>query len=233
MSYCVNCGVELDQALKTCPLCQTKVYHPGRMENIVAETFPEKRGEVEKESHKEIIILISVTLLAVMLTCGLLNRLVYDISLWSVPVISMCIIVWAFFMGIVLMKKITVYGMLVVDAVAVMLGLYLLTFLNANDQWYLGIGMPIVCAILFILELFALLAKILPYNMLVGTLYFFLTVAAICTSIEGIIDYYYTSGIHLSWSAIVLSVCTTISTALIAIMMMSRLRNAIRKRLHF
>lgn len=233
MSYCVNCGVELDQALKACPLCQTKVYHPGRMENIVADTFPEKRGEVEKESHKEIVILFSVTLLAVILTCGLLNKLVYDISRWSVPVISMCIIVWALFMGIVYVKKITIYGMLLVDAASVMLGLYLLTFLNTENQWYFGIALPIVCAILIILEIFVLLAKRLPYNMLVGTLYFFITVAGICTSIEGIIDYYYTSEIYLSWSAIVLSVCMIISTALIAIMMMSRLRNAIRKRLHF
>ncbi len=233
MSYCVNCGVELDNALKACPLCQTKVYHPGHMEKVIPETFPEKRGEVEKESNREVVILVSVIVLAVMITCGLLNKLVYDMSKWSVPVISICIMLWTLFMGAVLEKKITIYGMLLLDAVSVLLGLYLLTFISDKDQWYMGMGLPIVCAILIILEVVALLAKLLPYNMLVGTLYFFIVIAGICSSIEGIIDCYYTGGIHLSWSAIVLTVCTIISAALVTIMMMSRLRNAIKKRLHF
>lgn len=233
MSYCVNCGVELDKALRSCPLCQTKIYHPGHMETVVQETFPEKRGEVEKESNREVVILFSVIVLAVMITCGLLNKLVYDMSKWSVPVISICIMLWTVFMGAVLKKKITIYGMLLLDAASVLLGVYLLTFISEKDQWYMGMGLPIVCAILVILEMFALLAKILPYNMLVGTLYFFIAIAGICSSIEGIIDFYYTDEVHLSWSAIVLTVCTIISVALIAIMMMSRLRNTIRKRLHF
>lgn len=233
MSYCVNCGVELDKALKDCPLCGTKIYHPGRIENFGADTFPDKKGEVEKESSKEAIIFISVVLLAIMVTCGLLNRLVYDMSKWSIPVISICIILWAVFMGATLVKKITIYGMLLLDAVAVLLGMYLLTYMSESDKWYMGMGVPIVCVILFILEFFVLLGKKLPYNILLGTLYFFIVIAAICTSIEAIIDYYYLTEIHLSWSAIVLTVCIIISIALITIMMMSRLRNAIRKRLHF
>lgn len=233
MSYCVNCGVELDKALKACPLCQTRVYHPENIEEATRETFPEKKGEVEKESNKEVVILISVIVLAVMLTCGLLNKLVYDMSKWSIPVMSICIVLWTFFMGVVYAKKITIYGMLLVDAVSVLLGLYLLTFISGNDKWYIGMGLPIVCAIVVILELFVLLGRKLPYNMLVGTLYFFIVIAGICTSIEGIIDCYYSGSIHLSWSAIVLTVCTIIAAALVTIMMMSRLRNAIRKRLHF
>ena len=30
MSYCVNCGVELSQNEKKCPLCGTEVYHPNQ-----------------------------------------------------------------------------------------------------------------------------------------------------------------------------------------------------------
>ena len=28
MSYCVNCGVELDGSLQACPLCNTQVINP-------------------------------------------------------------------------------------------------------------------------------------------------------------------------------------------------------------
>ena len=30
MSYCVNCGVELDPSAGICPLCHTPVVNPGR-----------------------------------------------------------------------------------------------------------------------------------------------------------------------------------------------------------
>lgn len=29
MSYCVNCGVELDASASECPLCNTPVINPG------------------------------------------------------------------------------------------------------------------------------------------------------------------------------------------------------------
>ena len=32
MSYCVNCGVELDHTLKSCPLCETPVINPRDIE---------------------------------------------------------------------------------------------------------------------------------------------------------------------------------------------------------
>ena len=68
MSYCVNCGVELDSTLKRCPLCDTIVYHPEKVETILDEqTFPKKKGEVEKVSKKEGIIFVTILLLLFLL----------------------------------------------------------------------------------------------------------------------------------------------------------------------
>ena len=36
MSYCVNCGVELDATAKKCALCDTPVYNPAQKQ----ETLP-------------------------------------------------------------------------------------------------------------------------------------------------------------------------------------------------
>ena len=33
MSYCVNCGVELDASLKSCPLCHTPVINPRELKD--------------------------------------------------------------------------------------------------------------------------------------------------------------------------------------------------------
>lgn len=44
MSYCVNCGVELDASLKACPLCHTPVIHQNRAERAEKmPLFPEKK----------------------------------------------------------------------------------------------------------------------------------------------------------------------------------------------
>ena len=36
MSYCVNCGVELDASATKCPLCDTPVYNPKAPEPVDA-----------------------------------------------------------------------------------------------------------------------------------------------------------------------------------------------------
>ena len=38
MSYCVNCGVELDNTVKQCPLCDTVVINPRITDNDLSES---------------------------------------------------------------------------------------------------------------------------------------------------------------------------------------------------
>ena len=59
MSYCVNCGVELDASSRECPLCNTPVINPrerlqqgscGGLEAGKGErpaAFPKDKGQVE------------------------------------------------------------------------------------------------------------------------------------------------------------------------------------------
>lgn len=58
-------------------------------------------------------------------------------------------------------------------------------------------------------------------------------VAGVCVTIEIVIDLYIMGIVHLSWSAIVLTVCAIISVGLVMMLMMRRLRNNISRRLHF
>ena len=40
MSYCVNCGVELDSTAQKCALCDTPVYNPSQKEEKNVHTPP-------------------------------------------------------------------------------------------------------------------------------------------------------------------------------------------------
>lgn len=234
MSYCVNCGVELDATLKKCPLCETIVYHPGKIENMEQEqTFPKKKGEVEPVSKKEGIIFISVLLLTISVTCALLNILVYNSNWWSVPVDGICITLWVFFMAAIFCERITVYGMLLLDAIAIGNYLFMISLITSSDRWLLMIGLPILVVVFGLLEMSVLLSRKLPSSLLTGTLYFLITVAGICVTVEAVIDHYFRETVRLGWSAIVVTVCAIISVIIILILMMGRLRNNIRRRLHF
>lgn len=234
MSYCVNCGVELDSTLKKCPLCETIVYHPGKIEVASAEqTFPKKKGEVENVSKKEGVIFISVLLLTIAVTCALLNILVYNSNWWSVPVDGVCITLWVFFMAAIFCEKITVYGMLLLDAIAIGNYMFMISLITSSNQWFTMIGLPILIVSFLLLELAVLLSKKLPSSLLSGTLYFFIMTACICVTIEAVLDNYFRQTISLSWSAIVVTVCAIIAVFIILILMMGRLRNSIRRRLHF
>ena len=54
MSYCVNCGVELDRSAKACPLCNTPVINPNELQRKEQKTpFPQEKGQVETVNKKD------------------------------------------------------------------------------------------------------------------------------------------------------------------------------------
>lgn len=85
MSYCVNCGVELDPSLKKCPLCNTPVINPNELEELTYEPpFPTVKGQVDPVKRKDLFLFTVVVLLATSLSCLALNLFVYSRSPWLV-----------------------------------------------------------------------------------------------------------------------------------------------------
>lgn len=64
-------------------------------------------------------------------------------------------------------------------------------------------------------------------------LYFFVEAALLCVGIELLIRSYLTLPLQLTWSAVVLAICAVIVITLVTILSRARLRNAVRRRLHF
>lgn len=74
MSYCVNCGVELDKTCSVCPLCNTKVINPNQpVDTVSPKPYPVDKGYVDSGIRKETAILMAVCLAATAVVCGLLN----------------------------------------------------------------------------------------------------------------------------------------------------------------
>lgn len=175
MSYCVNCGVELEQSAKECPLCNTPVLNPaervrqGNQSGVKAGTegkdnaaFPREKGQVETVKRKDLGLLLSMVILASVATCGILNLLVFNSSPWSLAVIGACVILWVFMIPAVIYTRLSVYVSLLLDGGAVALYLYMLTFLAGSSEWFFGLGLPITLLVTAIAVLVTLCVRRLP-----------------------------------------------------------------------
>ena len=235
MSYCVNCGVELDASAKKCPLCATPVLNPnetGRADEEAAP-FPVRKEQVEPVRRKDFGILVSITVLAATAVCGILNALVFRGSLWSLAVLGGCVVFWVFLEPVLFFTGQPLWVSVLCDAAAVVFLLYMITFLSEDSGWFLELGVPLAVLTTGVAEIFVLCLCRLPRSFLTVSLYLFTAVGLFCPGIEILVDRYLDSRIALSWSAVVLTVCGVFDIAFITILSRSRLRSYVRRRLHF
>ncbi len=95
--YCVKCGVELKDSEKTCPLCQTPVFHPdikqGECEKPYGEYEPEEKGF----SKRGILFVVSVLFGLTALLTLLIDLRVTPTIAWSGYVIGGLILAYLIF----------------------------------------------------------------------------------------------------------------------------------------
>lgn len=233
MSYCVNCGVELEASLKKCPLCNVPVINPAQLDKNSISPFPGEKGQVEKVKRKDMAILLTVMLASISCICGVLNLFVFQSSAWSVFAIGACIILWVWFVPILIYARLTMYQAVVLDGLAVGFYLYLITYVTMGREWFWGLALPITVLVVGVIEVFVLCIKKLPVTFLTGILYFFTMVGILCLGIEILIDWYSYQEIKLVWSIVVGTICLFFDVVCITLLSRKNLRGAVRRRLHF
>lgn len=235
MSYCVNCGVELDGSVRACPLCNTPVVNPAELDKLMQadRPFPKSKGEVETVKRKDLGVLFSVIFLATAATCGMLNLFVFRRSHWSLAVIGICVVLWVMLIPAVIFPQQSIYLSLLLDGGAITAYLYLLTFLTGSSRWFPGLGMPIVVLVTVVAEIFTFCVRSLPRSFLTVSLYLYTAVGVLCVGLEILIDRYLKGHIALGWSAVVVTVCAILDITIITMLSHKRLRNAVRRRFHF
>lgn len=237
MSYCVNCGVKLEQSLKTCPLCHTPVINPNELNTVdfsnASGPFATVKGEVEPMKKHDIGLWLTLVFGSTAIACGILNFFVFNHNYWSIPVIGACIIMWLFFCPRMFLPQIPVSLNLLISAVSIIFYELAITLMTKNDRWFFEIALPITLVLMALVALSGVFYKFVAKSLIATVLYFFVDVAFLSVAIECYVDKFMGQEPHIFWSAIVFSVCAVISVALIAILSMKRLREHVRKRLHF
>lgn len=141
MSYCVNCGVELDPGAQACPLCGTPAWHP---DPSAPPYFPTNRAAVQPASKREAAILLTAMLVSVSLCCGLLNLFLPTERPWSLYVIGAAVMLWVWFALPMALRRIPVFLRLTADVAAIGIYVWLISIDLNGGAWFRGLALPMI-----------------------------------------------------------------------------------------
>ena len=120
MSYCVNCGVELEKACKACPLCDTPVINP-REKNISEEkpAYPEELLIPKSTKNQFLFFIFSLVLLIPNMVAVIINSVFFDNPVTKY-VVGAFAIVWLWFIFPLMWKKAIPTVLVAIDAIGLM-----------------------------------------------------------------------------------------------------------------
>lgn len=236
MSYCVNCGVELQKSEPRCPLCGTEVVNPNdASEEKPARPYPSHVEHLDRSVDRRYIAsFISLLLLIPLFTVMLANVLVSGKLTWSYYVLGGELVLFSVFLlpMIARMPKI-LYA--VVDAAAISVLLLLIQVISQGDWgWFLLLGLPITVLTSVMCWFFSVMAA--PGFRLPILVRFSLAltcVGVLVVLIEFLLGLYRHLVAWPTWSLYVLFPCLVLSSSLLLLNRRARVKEEIRKRFYF
>ncbi|MBO5858432.1 MAG: hypothetical protein J6R20_01480 [Clostridia bacterium] len=156
MSYCVNCGVELEKACKACPLCDTPVINPReKKDEKVIPAYPEELSIPKSTKKLYICFVVSLVVLIPSLVLIILNAFIFNNPVLKY-IISAFAVAWVWFLFPLLWKKPIPSVLVAFDALALMVYFYLYRFSGDDSGWVYGVAIPIVIFLWAIVNVFLL-----------------------------------------------------------------------------
>ncbi len=154
MSYCVNCGVELEKGCPACPLCDTPVINPREKAGTPEKPlFPEILEIPKSVSKKYWAFVLSLIILIPNLVLLVLDILIFKSEI-SKFIIGGFAVAWVWFIFPLLWKKNIPVVMLGIDAITLLAYLNMFRLYGVEDGWFSSIVLPVVIALWALCNLF-------------------------------------------------------------------------------
>ncbi len=149
MSYCVNCGVELDKSAKKCALCSTRVVNPNepqKKENTEPTPFSEKPFVPAEIKRRFVAYVITMVMLIPNIACTFINAIFYKDGFWSFYVSTTSFLLWVMFVFPFYTKKLRPYLMWFVDTLGVCAYVFFFFVMGyeGKEKWYFSTALPII-----------------------------------------------------------------------------------------
>ena len=233
MSYCVQCGVELEQSARRCPLCGTPVNTPNCPPAPATEPFfPVRNEEVEPVSRRQLGLLLTAMLASVAICCGLLNLVLHRETWWFLFVAGAAVMLWVWFALPLLLPKPAIWLRLILDVAAVGIYVYLIAIALGGMDWYVNLALPILLGAAIVLPLLSWLLWVRHCSILTSVILVLLSVGLLTVVVELFSDLYLHGAWGPGWSLVVMAVCVGLSVPLIVVQRVPALREEVRRRFH-
>ena len=236
MSYCVNCGVELQKSEPRCPLCGTEVINPNELkEEKPLRPYPAHVEHLDKNIDRRYIAsFISLLLLIPLFTTMLANILVSKQLSWSYLVLGGELVLFTVFLLPMIARMPNVLYM-VIDTVSVSVLLLLIRVLTKSSwDWFLLLGLPITVLTALMCWFFSLMAS--PkcrIPVLVRFTFALACVGLLVVAIEFFIGLFRHTIVWPTWSLYVLFPCLVLASSLLILNRRARVKEEIKKRFYF
>ena len=138
LSYCVNCGVELDPSAKKCALCSAPVYNPKETHEKTKDEDKPFSDEIvipKKMQRKFIAYIITMIMLIPNIVLLLINIFFFRGHYWAVYIASTSFLLWILFVFPFITKKTRPYLMWAFDTTVGVLYSFIVVALSAGKAW--------------------------------------------------------------------------------------------------
>ena len=233
MSYCVNCGVELEASVKSCPLCNVVVNNPKKpWSEPVSRPFPTRVDKVVRQVNRNYGVgLASLILLIPSVVTFIINLFANGAITWSLYVIGSCFLAYVIVLFPLLFKKPKVFLFIALDTAAVLAFLALIDGWS-GFSWFVPLAMPIV----FVAAAFAFVAITVikrPLPDLSKAAWITIALSVSLVALEIIINAYHGKSHFPRWSLFAATPCIIISVMLFYTEYHKELKEKIRRRLFY
>lgn len=232
MSYCVNCGVELDRTAKKCALCGVIVLNPMQQQDTTSlEPYPRQTEQLTIVERHYVVQILSIALVLQAAICVILNIFYYNKSYWSAYSIGAFVLVFTMAALPLLFKK-AFLSFITMDLIVLLGYLYMVEWVSGTSLWFFSIALPITIYIyISTVILYFYTKKVYPKKLkITAAALFALGMLSVC--VDASISMYISQYVSCSWSLIVLPCCGALGLALYATSHNKRIHNEISKRLH-
>lgn len=231
MSYCVNCGVELDETLRRCPLCGTEVINPNRKSEPDPATrpYPTKVELLERRATRRFFLLMATLMLLIPpIVCLICDVLSAGRLSWSAYVIGATAMAYVYVLIPFALEKPHPWLCLALDCGITILFLYGIAA-HSSKGWFLPLALPIVlsasAAVGAVLLLFRKCRA--RFVRLAGVL---TAAALLCVLIDLTVNLYLQRTPVISWSLFVLAPCLILALVALVLNRRARFKEEMRRR---
>jgi hypothetical protein len=204
MSYCTNCGVELDEDLASCPLCGFTIGKKDIKEHEdPSEYYPSDIILLhKKETRRHIWELSGIISFSGIAVCTIVDLVIHKGLSWSLYADTSILASWICLTLILLAFRkyfLIIPGLLI----TILTMLFLFDLFSPPVNWFYGIGLPITIALFVSVSIVVLLWKVAHFRGFNILALAFFVLSGFCIVSEVFIDKYISNVVEIRWSAIV------------------------------